>query len=387
MLTKLPKSATARLLMQSALSAAAADNLIESRYWRSVLNDLILKSIKTVRAEKHLIEALDALWDSESEDEACEVLMTCVEDLVQGEDGKLWFAVPVLLCNEHESKTIPWEISKAVLADISQCLSNFAFCPEINIKVCDLVVPAETLPMGYAEAYGYAQSLWHSKKIAARPLSAKFHTPEAPYFSDIRWILGVAEMPAVPQALFVWNQLGHSAEQAIAYKNAFVEAFQTAIKPLFTGLRYDCLLPNAYFAAVRNAELAMRPFSLLCGLQATCTTLQKPPASLHAVMGGVYRDQEIVEYRVSLMNPHSNVVLFGVTWPLLSDEDDPYEAQTEIVNTLATAGLLNITVLDERLPPEYCDDCGVPYYPDTEADMQHPSSAEHEAGIKKRVMH
>ena len=43
----------------------------------------------------------------------------------------------------------------------------------------------------------------------------------------------------------------------------------------------------------------------------------------------------------------------------------------EVETVLKDSGLVRIEVLRQRMPMEYCDDCGAPLYPNTEGEMVH----------------
>jgi len=64
-------------------------------------------------------------------------------------------------------------------------------------------------------------------------------------------------------------------------------------------------------------------------------------------------------------------VIHGVVWPLLGAEDEMSEVAEEIESTLKEAGVQNIQMLRQRLPLEYCEECGAPLYPNPEGEMVH----------------
>ena len=74
----------------------------------------------------------------------------------------------------------------------------------------------------------------------------------------------------------------------------------------------------------------------------------------------------------------------GVVWPLLgaeSDTDDPSPLET-IRATLREAGVLEIRTWPDLNEPEFCEDCGVPLYPNVKGDIVHadmPEDVEPEA--------
>jgi hypothetical protein len=60
-------------------------------------------------------------------------------------------------------------------------------------------------------------------------------------------------------------------------------------------------------------------------------------------------------------------------------EDDAVDAGGEISRILKAAGVGEVVLLDQRLPVEYCEDCGAPLFPTGEGESVHaemPAPAE-----------
>ena len=81
-------------------------------------------------------------------------------------------------------------------------------------------------------------------------------------------------------------------------------------------------------------------------------------------------------------------VIYGCLWPLYGREEDepllegqpaPIETIDEITNLLKECGITDIRRLSSMLSPEFCDDCGAPYFPNPSGEMVHaelPEDAE-----------
>ncbi|MDP4677576.1 MAG: DUF2863 family protein, partial [Burkholderiaceae bacterium] len=57
--------------------------------------------------------------------------------------------------------------------------------------------------------------------------------------------------------------------------------------------------------------------------------------------------------------------------PLLGPEDEMSDVVEEIEAILKEAGVQKIEMLRQRMPMEYCEDCGAPLYPNLEGEMVH----------------
>ncbi|MGP1615463.1 MAG: DUF2863 family protein, partial [Pollutimonas bauzanensis] len=92
----------------------------------------------------------------------------------------------------------------------------------------------------------------------------------------------------------------------------------------------------------------------------------------------------IEEYRVGFSTRHSNEVIYGCIWPVLSKEEaaaDGTENQVidvpdEIAALLKEQGIADVRRLPGIHPAEFCDDCGAPYFPNPLGEMMHPELPE-----------
>jgi hypothetical protein len=132
------------------------------------------------------------------------------------------------------------------------------------------------------------------------------------------------------------------------------------------------VLPNAYFAASREADKASRPYSIQASVAFLSTTLDTPAGGLRAVVAPFF-ERQVEEFRIGFTLRNQNEVVHGVVWPLLGAEDESSETLGQIEATLRACGITDILVLDNEFPMEYCDDCGAPCTPRRKAKRCTPS--------------
>ncbi len=156
--------------------------------------------------------------------------------------------------------------------------------------------------------------------------------------------------------------------------------------PLLTGCAFEVVLPNAYFAASREADKASRPYSIQASVAFLSTTLDTPATGLRAVVAPFF-ERQVEEYRIGFTLRAQSEVVHGVVWPLLGAEDESSETLAEIEATLRACGITDLLVLDNEFPMEYCDDCGAPMYPSPEGEAVHAELPEEQAEQMPKHLH
>ena len=69
----------------------------------------------------------------------------------------------------------------------------------------------------------------------------------------------------------------------------------------------------------------------------------------------------------------SDEVVQGIVWPLLGAEtetDDPSPVE-QIRQTLQEVGVNDIRIWSSLMEPEFCEDCGSPFYPNRSEELVH----------------
>ena len=154
------------------------------------------------------------------------------------------------------------------------------------------------------------------------------------------------------------------------------------------GCEFECLLPDAYYSACRDADERVRPHTIRTAVRYLLDTIGAAAQDLRAVVAG-FGERRIDEYRIGFTKRGSNDVLYGVVWPLYGREngdadidEEPTEENVsngpldEIVELLKESGITDIRRHAGRFEPEYCDDCGVPLYADPLGEIVHAEMPE-----------
>jgi len=148
-----------------------------------------------------------------------------------------------------------------------------------------------------------------------------------------------------------------------------------ALAPAFTGCAFEPLRPDVYYAACREADRRLRPYSLRAAVAYLQSVLDVAPAGLRAVIAP-FAEHTIQEYRIGLTLKSRNEVLHGVVWPLLDAEDETSDIAGQIETALGEAGVSDVLSLEHSLPVEYCEECGGPLYADPEGHVVHAEMPE-----------
>jgi hypothetical protein len=214
----------------------------------------------------------------------------------------------------------------------------------------------------------------------------KFDAAQLPetvnFLSDSRYVLAAVAAPR-GAAMFRWQEDDSHRDAAFLQ---WREQGGEVIRPLLPACAIEMLPPSAYHAAVRDADRASRPYSIQAAMAFLQTVLNRPADGFRAILGGYY-DRQLEEYRIGFTFRDSNEVLHGLVWPLLDSEDENAETQTLIETVLRESGVKDIVVLDQRLPLEYCDDCGSPLYPNIDGEPTHAELPEERVEAAPRHLH
>ncbi len=370
---RLSRDTTQLLRLAIALSVSASR--LEDRFWVHQL-DAQIDSVLDKGQEDTLESALDQLWTANPP--AYDALAQAIEARSSGlikADGQelLLIAIPVQAWSRYSIAA--GAIAPARLAELRTQLHSHVLAADVRLALVDVLFSPDQLPRGFAATRKFARSL-----MDAAEHEQDLHVDAAglaqaiPFVADVRYVVG-AVMVAPDAAVFRWQEAQHSREQVLRDWQAHGGA---VLQTMLPACAIETLLPNAYFNAWRESDLSGRGWGVRSTVDYLKAVLALPAANLRVVIAPFY-DHVLEEYRIGFTRVGSNDVLHGVVWPLIGNEDEATEVTNEIEAIIRAAGIGEVLLLNERMPLEYCDDCGAPLFPNPEGELVHaqiPESAE-----------
>lgn len=382
----LPREAENLLWLATGL--AESGSRAEDIFWDSRLAEAVSSLLHT-GDEEALNAALDHLYTSNpaSHDALADAVESQAEGAFVGgiagttKQQALLITAPVLAWSRFNipANTLP----ATTLANLRVHLSAHVLASNVKLAFANLLFSPDQLPQGYCETARFATELAAAaEKNRDLTIDAETLPETARFLSDVRYL--VAAVVAEPNApIFRWQEKDGSREQSALQWRTQAGACLT---PLLAGCATELVLPDAYFAACRQADRLSRAYSIRASVAFLSTTLNVTPDELRGVIAPFF-DRQLEEYRIGFTAADSGDVVHGVVWPLLGVEDDNPDVPQQIEQTLRECGVTTILQLDQRFPMEYCDDCGSPMYPSPEGEAVHAELPEESAEQVPKHLH
>jgi len=379
-------SADAAELARLAAGLAESGSKIEDAYWEGRLAELV-DSLLQAGAEDDLNAALDRLFEANptAHDELADMVEARAETSVAEAGGQsvdlLLFAAPVLAWSRYSiaSGTLPKETTSALATQ----LGAHVFAAGARIALADYLFSPDQLPRSFVDTWQLTRELGDAA-LAGRHLTLDTQGFEETnrFLSDVRYLIGAVAVPR-GTAVFRWNEKDGTRDGAL---KEWVRQGGPNLEPLLTGCAYQPLLADAYHAACRQADKASRPYSVQASVAFLQTTLGIAADKLRAVIGP-FHDQRLEEFRIGLGTRERDATYHGVVWPLIGTEDENTDCVGEIERVLRDCGVTDIVVHDHTFPFEFCDDCGMPLYPNAEGEVVHPEMPEQGHDSPPQTLH
>ncbi len=356
-------------LMDFAEGISQSGSRAEDRFWNSKLEKEI-KGRLIEMDEFSLNAALDKL--SERESRAHEELADAIEGSVEYErviDGNsntdtLLIAIPLIAWSRLGLSTKILKNNQ--LNEIKKALKSHVLSNETNISIANFLFSPDQLPESFVETRNLRISISSCLPDKHFHVDVKNLKETTKYLADQRYFLGVVSAPS-GKPIFQWQD-GISSKDEILV--AWKKVGGKVISKIMPQCAYELILPRAYYVACRDADRSSRQFSIEASIDYLSSSLAISSDSLIATVGGCY-NRHLEEYRISFSTKNSDKVIHGVIWPLLGPEDELSDIIDEVVYCLKKCGVTHCETLTQRLPMEYCEECGSPLYPNIEGEMTH----------------
>jgi hypothetical protein len=382
-------SADAERLVAAALGLAHSGSRIEDRYWEGQLGQRIERLLDTGHPQS-IHDALDRLnqTDSEAYGALIEAVETAAESLVMEIDGKRWdvllVAAPLVAWTRFRIPSGP--IPADALLALGAHWQAHVLAREVRFRMSPVLYSVDQLPRDFAELRRLSRRLGQAALSPGGPaprLDLRSLPESAEMLADGRFLVAAVCAPQ-GQALFRWQQ-AESGDHAsrVQCLEQWVAQARPVIEPLLAGCGFECLLPDAYHLNLREADRRVRPYAIKAAVHFLTHALGIEAEGIKATVAAFGEDR-VDEYRIGLSVGDAEEVAQGVVWPLLGSEneaDDPSPLD-RIRETLREAGVTEMRTWPDLTEPEFCEDCGVPLYPNPVGEIVHaemPEDAEPEA--------
>ncbi|NYT59160.1 DUF2863 family protein [Alcaligenaceae bacterium] len=385
-LPRLSRDAQRLLSLTEALSRSGSR--LEDIYWEDLLA-VQLNKLLLGKKNKIVETALDHLLVTDIN--AYEILVEQAETLSEStrlvhegnEYDVLLFSAPLVAWTRYQ---LPQgELTTGQVTDLIAHMQASVAAPDARLAIIPRLVNFDQMPQSFQETRSWIQQLAHQAlDMSGEAQPIKLDGEIDSLLADARFLVGAIVVPK-GQPLFRW-QIKQDANTFISRQQChedWAHGSATILAPLFTGCHVEFLQPDAYYVNSREADRRIRPLALKAAVTWLQSAAQLSGGELLAVIAGC-GDSGIEEYRIGFSPRQSNEVIYGCIWPVLSKEeaasdsmhDGHVDVPDEISDLLKEMGVSDIRRLPGVYAPEFCDDCGAPFFPNALGEMLHPELPE-----------
>ncbi len=393
-------STDATELVRLAVGLSESGSHFEDLFWEQKLILLIDRMLES-GAEDEFNAALDHLYEAngnaynaladtvESRAESTSLTISQAESPTESQsperqerffDVQL-FAAPVLAWSRYAIPAGP--LSKPVTETLAVQLGAHVFARDAQLALIDYLFSPDQMPPTFVATRQLLDALAAAALIGKHLNLDTDNLPETnPFLSDTRYLIGAVVVPR-GAPLFRWNEPGATRESAL---KEWLRQGSPNLEPLLTGCAYQALLPDAYHAARRQADIASREYSLKASITFLQATAGIAPEELRAVVAP-FHEERLEEYRIGFGPRTSPAIYHGSVWPLLGSEDENSDLVGEIEKALNNSGIKEVVILEHDFPFEFCDDCGAPLYPNINGETVHAEMQEETHSSLSQTLH
>lgn len=249
--------------------------------------------------------------------------------------------------------------------------------PKAKVALLGQLLSFDQLPKNYAQTHQLTAEL-AQLALADRPaiIELDHYDDGIHLLADTKYIVGVIAVPK-GAAPFAWQTQAQPLAALERHQRRWLEHCEQILAPLFIGCQAQYLTPNGFYFNNRASDKLMRPLAIQAAVHWLAEVTQ---TETEAIKATIMRcgDQDIEEYRIGLSVEGYPDLLYGCVWPLFSlEEEDKSSAHYQdslgqIQQLLNTMGVSSIVILAGLFEPLMCEECQVPYFPTTDAQLLHP---------------
>lgn len=361
----------------------ASGSLTEDRFWEAELTSRVDKCLAQGN-DVPLDGALDHLWNGHSP--GYDILVERIEGLsesaviMQGDRAweALLIAAPVVAWSRYAIASGP--IGRDDADALRVQLQAHILAQEARLAAVPYLYSIDQLPRHFSELRRLTTRLGDAA-VSGESARIDFgRLPEtAQMLSDTRFLIAAVAAPR-GAPLFRWQEEGAGHASRAACLEQWIAQARPTIAKLLPGCVFECLLPDAYYVNLRESDRRVRPYAVRSAVAFLESALKVPPARLRAVVAG-FGEERTDEYRIGFTLDGDDHVAHGIVWPLFGREDESAQPGPleDVVAELSQAGVTEVKRLPGLFAPEFCDDCGVPLYPNPSGEIVHaelPDEAE-----------
>ena len=373
------------LLLRLSRELTQASSRLEDGFWEERLAKHVYRLLAE-RDEQTISNALDQLYPGtdQSYDALVDVVEACTETrLSENANGHdvILIAIPILVWSRLEIPSGP--VRSEHLATIRVQLQAHVLASNTRLGFADFLYSPDQLPQSYVDTATLLEKLsnaaLHSRELKIDPSQA---AETVSFLSDSRYLVAaVAAAKGAP--LFRWQETDVTRDEVI---RQWGDQSSEVVRQLLPACAVDLLMPMAYHAALREADMASRPYAIASAVAYMQTVLARPATDFRAVIGA-FHEKQLEEFRIGFCLRGRTDVIHGVVWPLLESVDDGNEMPNQIEAILRANGVVDVLILDQRLPVEFCDDCGAPLYPSPDGETVHAEMPDEPSEAMPRHLH
>lgn len=378
-------------LVALALALHSSGSRVEDRFWEAELASVIGRLLRAGN-DSALDAALEHLTQTNlgGYEVLIEQAETLSESCVIEHDGArhdvLLVVAPLVVWTRYSIPTnsIPANAMQALEAQ----LHGHVLSRDARVAMLPRLASLDQMPRSFSETWQWMRKLGTLALGGEGPLPVLNTEPEAfNMLADTRYLVGAVVVPE-GRPVFRWQEEpGELGEGRATCLEQWSLQTRDTFSAMLPGCGFEVLVPDAYYVSNREADRRVRPLSVRAAVAWLCSALNVEPGGLRAVIAGC-GETRVDEYRVGFTQKGQSEVIYGCLWPLYGREDDAaatdgestqVDTPDEIAALLKECGVGEIRRITGLLAPEYCEDCGAPFFPNPAGELVHaelPEDAE-----------